>query len=580
MLERRGQAGLGEPLGGVAQQSSHLLERAVRIGVELRCGPAEQRRERRQPHPAGAVRLLQGLQQPEPVPGGRRAEDAGAAGQHAGDARRVQRRLHHRPVHVLADEDGDVAGLHRCGAAVERERCRAVQQPDDVGGDVGGDLLPHPADRGEAAAAQGSGARAVQHPQPERRRTGHPPLGVVGGDGRRHDLRVAEGGAAVQVVQRGEQRRVAAPVGAERLGPVGVGAGRQVGQHLGAAEGVDRLLRVADEDQVGVAVEGGAQDLPLHRVGVLELVDQHDGEALPQPRARRRPAHRVAQHRAEQREQVVEVAHGGGALAPVQLGLGRPRQPDALAGRGGRVGVGRLEPRGPVPDGGPRDLARVLRGDLRQGGAVRGELAQVQVVDHLAQQVVDRLDQLHAGLVVAGHPEAVQHLLAEAVRRDDRRPVEVGQRAHEPPSPQRHLAVVGSAEVEHERVLAAGVEQPARGAGEPLAHPLPQLLRRRAAERREHQLRQLGATLRDVAGRQSRDGPGLPGAGAGLEHRRPGRQRAVGVEAQVEAHGAPTVSCASSGPHSRRASAPKRVPSGPGSVAAVTVSKDGGEPRT
>jgi hypothetical protein len=67
-LDRGGEAGVGEAAGRVAQQRPDLLQRAVRVGVELRGGPAEQRGERGQAHPPGAVRLLERLQQPQPVP--------------------------------------------------------------------------------------------------------------------------------------------------------------------------------------------------------------------------------------------------------------------------------------------------------------------------------------------------------------------------------------------------------------------------------------------------------------------------------------------------------------------------------
>ena len=46
---------------------------------------------------------------------------------------------------------------------------------------------------------------------------------------------------------------------------------------------VDRLLRIAHDDQRRVrVVEDPVEDLPLHRVGVLELVDQGHREPLPE----------------------------------------------------------------------------------------------------------------------------------------------------------------------------------------------------------------------------------------------------------------------------------------------------------
>ena len=59
----------------------------------------------------------------------------------------------------------------------------------------------------------------------------------------------------------------------------------EVGVDVGAAEGVDRLFGVADEHERRAAVaERAAHDAPLDRVGVLELVDEHDAVALAQAR--------------------------------------------------------------------------------------------------------------------------------------------------------------------------------------------------------------------------------------------------------------------------------------------------------
>ena len=69
-------------------------------------------------------------------------------------------------------------------------------------------------------------------------------------------------------------------LGARRLDGV------EVGVHVGPAEPVDGLLRVADEHERGAGAlraEQRPEDLPLDRIGVLELVDERDAEA---------PAHR------------------------------------------------------------------------------------------------------------------------------------------------------------------------------------------------------------------------------------------------------------------------------------------------
>jgi len=95
------------------------------------------------------------------------------------------------------------------------------------------------------------------------------------------DLVVAEAGAAEHGVQRGDEVLVAAPVGGQCLLVARLARGREVGVDVGAAEGVDRLLGIADQHQgalsravvLEVLGEGAADDVPLDRVGVLELVD-------------------------------------------------------------------------------------------------------------------------------------------------------------------------------------------------------------------------------------------------------------------------------------------------------------------
>ena len=42
------------------------------------------------------------------------------------------------------------------------------------------------------------------------------------------------------------------------------------------------------EDERGVAVKGQPQDVPLHRIGVLELVHEHDAVAVAQSACGRR----------------------------------------------------------------------------------------------------------------------------------------------------------------------------------------------------------------------------------------------------------------------------------------------------
>ena len=120
------------------------------------------------------------------------------------------------------------------------------------------------------------------HPQPERVVVRAPAAGAL-------VMRVDRAGPRCLVA---ELRRRAAPPAACRpaaaslrqlvprvpLVPA-VSAASQVGDDVAAAERVDRLLRVADQDQRGVPAEGAVDHLPLHRIGVLELVDHHDRPA-------------------------------------------------------------------------------------------------------------------------------------------------------------------------------------------------------------------------------------------------------------------------------------------------------------
>jgi hypothetical protein len=108
--------------------------------------------------------------------------------------------------------------------------------------------------------------------------------------------------------------------------------GVQVGGDVGSAEPVDRLFRVADEEQRPVrygvfgplvGTRGGAAgdadgQVDLDRVGVLELVEQDPPVALAQRLADRRAVFGVAQQVAGEDQQVVELQ------APVRpAGFGR-----------------------------------------------------------------------------------------------------------------------------------------------------------------------------------------------------------------------------------------------------------------
>ena len=91
----------------------------------------------------------------------------------------------------------------------------------------------------------------------------------------------------------------------------------QVGDDVAAAEPVDRLFGIADEDQRRRAAERPPDDVPLYRVGVLELVDHHDGPARPHPLARGGVV--ALQRGGQPAQQVVEAKDGQPALAAFEF---------------------------------------------------------------------------------------------------------------------------------------------------------------------------------------------------------------------------------------------------------------------
>ena len=108
--------------------------------------------------------------------------------------------------------------------------------------------------------------------------------------------------------------------------------------------------------------------------------------------------------------------------------------------------------------------------------------------------------------------------------------VEPGQRLEHPPVPQPSLLVVAVEQQPDQVGVAAPspaqrgvVAERALGLDQLGAHPLAQLLAGRPAERDDQHLLEPGDALGDVAGDQRADGPGLAGAGAGLEQGGAGR---------------------------------------------------------
>ena len=136
-------------------------------------------------------------------------------------------------------------------------------------------------------------------------------------------------------------------------------------------------------------------------------------------------------------------------------------------------------------------------------------------------------------------PSSAEHLLAEPVRRRDRRRVEVGDGAREAVAPQLHYFERALGEQRHDLILrsagppASARVSPCSATHEPLAHPLAELACGHPRERHQQQLVQRCA-LGDVARGQRGDRVRLARPGTRLEHSDPDRQRPAKVERKVD----------------------------------------------
>ena len=95
------------------------------------------------------------------------------------------------------------------------------------------------------------------------------------------DARVAQCQPAIYRMQRIEQWCVAAPVASQIELGVRDGRGCEIGVNIGPAERVNGLLGISDENEGSVTVERRSQNVPLHRIGVLEFIHQYVAVAVP-----------------------------------------------------------------------------------------------------------------------------------------------------------------------------------------------------------------------------------------------------------------------------------------------------------
>ena len=253
------------------------------------------------------------------------------------------------------------------------------------------------------------------------------------------DVRRAEGGTVEQRVEGPQHRVVRPPVGQERPSGRSTDRPRRPGGRydVGTPEGVDGLLGVPDQHQGRPAVgpvEQGREDLPLDRVGVLELIDQRHPEAAPEGR-HGAVATRAAQRVTQLGEHVVEAERP--ALPPARGTPGpRLRSTRSQEQDVGRGGTGLVRASAPGRDRvGRRPAWWPRRGRPDAGRHRRAPPATAAAMRTSAQVVPDQVgrvgDRAGVGVGAGRDAEGAEHLLGEPVDRGDRGGVELGDGARE-----------------------------------------------------------------------------------------------------------------------------------------------------
>ena len=223
------------------------------------------------------------------------------------------------------------------------------------------------------------------------------------------------------------------PHGRRRLPPLGRERVREVqdASDVGAAEGVDRLVRVTDGDQVPAATGQRLQEPDLRRVGVLVFVDEDHGPGGPLPVAQGAVGLEQPGRRRDQAGLVEDLA----ARVEVEAALVGVQEP---AG-GHPVGavVERTEPTEPGP------VDPTLLGPQQQVAQLLPESAQQQRGPELGGPAVQAVLDL-----TAQQPGDLDILLG-AGQQPQRRPLQL------PPQQGERIAVEG-----HRHRSAGGAAQP------------------------------------------------------------------------------------------------------------------------
>jgi hypothetical protein len=325
------------------------------VPEEVVVAAAEQRRAQRGDDPQVVGGVVGGPQHHEEVAHGSAGVDQRARLRAVRDARRGEGLLEEGQRGAGRDQEGDVAQpawAPRLGAVglplVHRPPLR--ERGDDGVGDVA--ALGRAHDVGARPARVGLPADHRDRRAHRRLATLREQLHVPGlrGEGHVGVGRLAEQGGE-GVVHPVDDRGDGAEVRLEGDRPPGLGREALLGGEeradVGAAEPVDRLLRVTHHEQptgldrhvgpvvvVGPVGVGGGDahgQLDLDRVGVLELVEQQPLVAAVERGSHDGALHRVAQHPAGEHEEVVELegarlspALGGGERVVAQRGADAP----------------------------------------------------------------------------------------------------------------------------------------------------------------------------------------------------------------------------------------------------------------
>ena len=549
-----------ERLGPPLELGLYVAELGVVGRVEHGDRPAEEPRKRCGAGTGRVGRPGERREEPAPLDGRCRLQDAVAPGHHGGDASPAQRRLDRFGFGVLADQHCEVAGSQAAprGAVTPGGDPGRLQQLLDLIREVAGD-------RGLGGGADdlvvlGPGkVVAEREPYPQSRYRGavvrRETQVLVPGrrlDRQEFDPGVAERRALEEMSEGLEQRPVGTPVRSEREPRrAGLVRGLEVGVHVRAAERVDRLLGVGDQDEGRIVTgtsEQSREDLPLHRVGVLELVDERDAETAAQSG---KGVRALDQRVTEPGQHVVERERASNTSPPMDLRDSAVEE--ATQSSGGRRRLGVVDARDDAYAGVPEHLDRKAREGLQAREVARGR----RIRDRLRREHVgaDRVDEF-VGVVeerrveVAGSCRAQggEHLLREAVDGRDRGRVEVGDCPLEALESQ---LTVGAGHEGQELVGGCGVARAAergRNLAEPGPDTVAQLGRGGSGESDYEQLLDGNRFLRHVAHDEARERVGLAGAGARLDRDAAGGQRVEEREDRRCAH-LPSSVLASIAPH-------------------------------